>query len=65
MIKTWDYGVQAVLYADDGQAWKAALEAGLRPMAEYRRLNGGLFGRQFVGDRETVRAVAKKINTTA
>ncbi|MQL52492.1 hypothetical protein GFC01_09505 [Desulfofundulus thermobenzoicus] len=48
MVETWACGDKAVLYSDDSQVWQAALEAGLKPMAEYRRPDGVLFAKQFV-----------------
>jgi hypothetical protein len=58
VVETWAYGDKAVLYSEDGRVWQAALEAGLKPMAEYRRPDGVLFAKQFVGDREAVQKVA-------
>ncbi|HHW43555.1 MAG TPA: hypothetical protein GXX25_07060 [Desulfotomaculum sp.] len=61
MVETWACGDKAVLYSDDSRVWQAALEAGLKPMAEYRRPDGVLFAKQFVGDGEVVQRVVEKV----
>ncbi|NPV72277.1 MAG: hypothetical protein HPY89_00485 [Pelotomaculum sp.] len=61
-MQTWDYGEgRAALHSEDSAVWEAARKAGLKQAGEYRRKDGVLFARQFVGDKEKVRALIREI----
>jgi len=52
-MQTWDHGEdRAALYSEDPAVWEAARKAGLQQTGEYRRKDGALFTRQFVGEKE-------------
>lgn len=60
-MQTWDCRAgKAALYSEDPADWEAARKTGLKPVGEYRRKDGVLFARQFVGEKEKVRVLVRE-----